>query len=558
VAIGEWVDEQMERLTANIQVIPDQANMEYVELPHVVHIETMDSNGVMSWGRISAVTRHDPTPFMYRVCTKSGRSVTVVDSESLLVWSDITKSFQPQMTSAIRIGDCLPVSAHMHTPPDVNIFTVYNVTHLFPKSSYIYGTDWNTVVDKTRGLSKTGKPHWWNANQGQLFQLPHTSWHSWQIANHCAKFIPVNGCIYPYYGPKTPARIPERIPLDRTWGTMIGIYLADGTTDKSSVNVGNQCEGVLQFVESFFDVLHIRHKRSIKQSDIGHPVPIVRGNNLLLVTIMEHWAGHYSYGKHVPHIAFNGPDDFALGILCGYMSCDSSVCRSSITCSSVSRELTEGVCMLATKFNVFSVIDRYLPTSPTSLGHRHVNRLTIKGEWYGHLKPHLTLLNPNKHAEFRTPAQRRSQIHDQYPSVADVVLDPVVSIEKFASSQYTCKYPKVYDLTIPGTFNFGLANGLQVRDTGKSGYLQRRLVKKHEDVHIGTTGCLTNAHGEIVSFLHLDGWNPALIEHIPIQGTDMTVRSGVDIRRLFQQQVAQWQYADSERELSASVFGTCV
>jgi hypothetical protein len=159
----------------------------------------------------------------------------------------------------------------------------------------------------------------------------------------------------------------------------------------------------------------------------------------------------------------------------------------------------------------------------------------------------LTFWNPNGQAESETPAQ-----------VHDVVLDPVVSIEKFVSSQYTCKYPKVYDLTIPGTFNFGLANGLQVRDTGKSGYLQRRLVKKHEDVHIGTTGCLTNAHGEIVSFLHLDGWNPALIEQIPIQGTDTTVRSGVDIRRLFQQQVAQWQYADNDRELSASVFGTCV
>jgi hypothetical protein len=437
----------------------------------------------------------------------------------------------------------------------MNIFTTYDVTYLFPKSSYIYGTDWNTVVNKTRGLSKPRRPQWWNANQGQLFQLPHTSWHSWQIANHCAKFIPLDGCIYPYYGPKTSARIPERIPLDRTWGTMIGIYLADGATDKSSVNVGNQCEGVLQFVESFFDGLHIHHKRSIKQSDIGDQVPIVRGNSLLLVMIMEHWAGHYSYGKHVPHIAFNAPDAFALGILCGYMSCDSSVRRSGITCSSVSRELTEGICMLATKFNAFSVIDQYLPNSPTALGHRQVNRLTIKGEWYGHLKPHLTLLNPNKQAEFQTPAQRRSRIHTEYQSVMDVVLDPVVSIEKFASSEYSCRHPKVYDLTVPDTFNFGLANGLQVRDTGKSGYLQRRLVKKHEDIHIGTNGCLVNAHGEVVSFAHLDAWNPALIQQVRIEGTPMTVRSGVDIKRMFQQQVSLHYSTDHERTLSELVFG---
>ena len=44
------------------------------------------------------------------------------------------------------------------------------------------------------------------------------------------------------------------------------------------------------------------------------------------------------------------------------------------------------------------------------------------------------------------------------------------------------KYKKVYDLTIPETFNFGLANGLQCADTADTGYVQRKLIKKPSEL----------------------------------------------------------------------------
>lgn len=35
----------------------------------------------------------------------------------------------------------------------------------------------------------------------------------------------------------------------------------------------------------------------------------------------------------------------------------------------------------------------------------------------------------------------------------------------------TIKYPKLYDITVPSTLNFCLANGLHVVDTSDTGYL---------------------------------------------------------------------------------------
>jgi hypothetical protein len=60
----------------------------------------------------------------------------------------------------------------------------------------------------------------------------------------------------------------------------------------------------------------------------------------------------------------------------------------------------------------------------------------------------------------------------------DIVLETIIEINQVDGS----KYDKVYDLTVPSTLNFGLANGLHVVDTADSGYLQRKLIKGMEDV----------------------------------------------------------------------------
>jgi DNA-directed RNA polymerase II subunit RPB1 len=61
---------------------------------------------------------------------------------------------------------------------------------------------------------------------------------------------------------------------------------------------------------------------------------------------------------------------------------------------------------------------------------------------------------------------------------------------------------KVYDLTIPSTLNFGLANGLQVRDTAQTGYLQRKLIKGLEDLSIKYDGTNRNSRGVVIQYVY--------------------------------------------------------
>ena len=74
--------------------------------------------------------------------------------------------------------------------------------------------------------------------------------------------------------------------------------------------------------------------------------------------------------------------------------------------------------------------------------------------------------------------------HRNFPFQNDVVLDEIVDIKPVSVDAY----PKLYDLTVPETFTFGLANGLQVYDTADTGYIQRQLVKAMEDLVVQYDG----------------------------------------------------------------------
>jgi DNA-directed RNA polymerase beta' subunit len=85
-----------------------------------------------------------------------------------------------------------------------------------------------------------------------------------------------------------------------------------------------------------------------------------------------------------------------------------------------------------------------------------------------------------------------------YSSQNDVILDEIIEINKID----VALYPKVYDLTIPSTLNFGLANGLHVVDTADTGYVQRKLIKGMEDVMITYDGLVRSANNQILQYFY--------------------------------------------------------
>lgn len=85
-----------------------------------------------------------------------------------------------------------------------------------------------------------------------------------------------------------------------------------------------------------------------------------------------------------------------------------------------------------------------------------------------------------------------------FSSQNDVILDEIIEINKID----VALYPKVYDLTIPSTLNFGLANGLHVVDTADTGYVQRKLIKGMEDVMITYDGIVRSANNQILQYFY--------------------------------------------------------
>ena len=93
----------------------------------------------------------------------------------------------------------------------------------------------------------------------------------------------------------------------------------------------------------------------------------------------------------------------------------------------------------------------------------------------------------------------------------DIVLEPIIEITEVDSALY----PKVYDLTIPSTLNFGLANGLHVVDTADSGYLSRKFIKAAEDLMVQYDFTVRNASGHIVQFGYGDdNFDPIKLEKV--------------------------------------------
>lgn len=89
--------------------------------------------------------------------------------------------------------------------------------------------------------------------------------------------------------------------------------------------------------------------------------------------------------------------------------------------------------------------------------------------------------------------------------VRDVVLDPIIEINRIDPK----KHPKMYDLTVPSTIHFGLANGLYVVDTAETGYAEKKMTKKMEHFSVALDGTVRDHQGAILSFLHCDnGMDP--------------------------------------------------
>ena len=378
VTIGAWVDAHLDSNKTNVRHF-EERRMELLDITHPVYIPTMSYDGMVTWGTVTALTRHDPGDALYKITTESGRSVTVTESKSLLVWNSELDEFREVLTPEIKTGDCVPTTAYQPAPP-----VALEHIDLAPPQDIVFGD-----------------------------------------------------------------YVPDRFEFTKANGIYLGRYLASEGTKR------NMVPEIDKFVQA--------------------NVPGAE--------------------KFVPEVAYVAKQEFVEGLLVGYFTCGTTqYLPHAVQTKDVSQRMCDGLTMLLSRFGVFA---SYSPQE---------KQLSIRGMWkkafVDQLWPRMREL-PTPHST-NTAAERWKN---------HVVLDKIVSIEVLGTEAY----PKVYDLTIPETLNFGLANGLQVRDTSETGYIQRKLVKAMEDCKISYDYTVRNASGAIVQFLYgEDGMEASKIENHPL------------------------------------------
>lgn len=517
VQIGKWIDSYLD----NVDNLPKiefskVANQELLTLSNKVYIPTCDEKGKVTWGELTAITRHDPGERLYKFKTLGGRSGIAADSKTLLIWDEKLKEFHKMESKEVKEGMYIPVTAELPEPPI--IINEIDMSIYFPKDEYIHGTEFNKAISMMNEAMK-GRIQiprgWWEEHNGKSFITPYTKKASLtRVTSGRSNTENIHDeCIYPYHASRDTCRIPAKFKLDYDNGRFVGLFLADGHADLHSgqVIITKKDEDVIAFVKAWFDKYAIKSKTKTDKKTLGETTT-TSGYSTLLTIFMTKLVGHGSENKYIPDIAYTAPIEFVKGLISGYFSGDGYInaVDKKIEIGSVSRNLIEGISLLCSRIDVFGKISITQQKS-NNIGTENIlpmHHISIRAQWARNFRDNIDLIQKYKNNALKEI--NSINLHRNFPYQNNVVLDKIVEINQITSSNYK----KLYDVTVPSTLNFQTRNGVSFRDTSETGYIQRRLVKAMEDAKIYPDQTVRNAAGSIVQYLYgEDGIDGTKIEN---------------------------------------------
>jgi len=520
IEIGKWIDAQLDAEPEKVKHFTER-QMELLDVEkNNIYIPTTDENGVVTWSEITAVTRHDPGVALYEIKTHGGRSVIVTESKSLLIWNSKTKTLDETSTPDIKIGDCVPVTGELCKPPTV--LKYIDVSDYLPKTEFVYGTEFNIATEMMKNAMENRKKipvDWWNDNNNKNFTLPYKKKSSLQRTLTRSNIDNIkDGYVYPYHAIRRDAFMPEKFELNEENGIFLGIYLSEGHSNNCHVTITNNNVNIRLFVKSWFDKFNISYVEKSKINKIGGTTTTITGNSSVLSKFLSKLVGHKAENKFVPSEAFVASNEFIIGLLNGYYSGDGSIVKNSIDVGSASKRLVEGVAMLCSRLGIFGRIST-VQMKKNNLQTKNIkptHRFTISAHWTHKFSNQISFIEEIKNEKLKTKKWYDKK-HMNFDTYNNIVLDKITEINILGIE----KFPKVYDLTVPSTLNFGLANGLQVRDTSQTGYIQRRLIKGLEDLKVEYDMTVRNNKGKIIQFAYGDdGFDSTRAENqtVPLVG----------------------------------------
>ena len=322
--------------------------------------------------------------------------------------------------------------------------------------------------------------------------------------------------------------MPEYFKLNYENGIFIGLYLADGCThwDSGTVSITKEEQSVKDFVKKWFSNQGFKYQERIRETPLGK-ITQLNGYTRYYCEFFDKIMGHGASYKYIPSFAYTAPDEFVIGLLNGYFSGDGSVSKNTISASSASKELMTGIMHLCSRFGIFGKISTY-QMSENNLGTENIKpsyRINITAQWFVRFRDTVSpLINNLKQVKLNDAVINND--HRYYKPFNNTIMDKIISIEPINPEE---KYKKVYDVTVPDTLNFNIANNLTLRDTSDTGYIERRLVKSMEDTKVYYDFTVRNATGVIVQFLYgEDGFDGSKVETQELPVIKMNTMEMVD------------------------------
>ncbi len=508
VEIGPWIDSQLDpvNLTNPELIERDRNNFELLKVKQI-QIPTVDETGNVTWGEVTAITRHDPGLQLFEIVTRSGRKVIVPESKSLLIWNEETEKFEEKLTPDVVLGDKVPVTMNLTNPPVIT--RQIDMTEYFPKKEYIYGTDF---IKATEEMNKAMEGRdkipagWWERSNGTIFTLPYESKARFQrVQSGRSDISNIKQGFFYSFSTSRDSSIPDKFELNKVNGQFIGLFLADGNVDFESgyIQVTKSDDLTLKFVKDYFDSMDIKCKQNKRVTERG-TIEDIRGYSRILCKFLDNICGHGAINKKIPEFAYTAPEEFIIGLIDGFISGDGCVQKTNnITASSISKKLIDGLNVLLTRLGIFAKVSEYVydNTNREIKANYNNNIIDIRAQWIRQFKLKIkTLLNFEKNNRLQKINLEKNFSSYNYKEQNDIILDEIKEINQIPVS----KYKKLYDLTIPSTLNFIIFNGMGIKDTAESGYIQRKLIKATEDMMVNYDGTVRNAVGRILQFQYGD------------------------------------------------------
>jgi DNA-directed RNA polymerase beta' subunit len=492
--IGKFIDSLIEKYPDDCQLQQDGHTIWLPLKKGTAKALSVDEDGNMLWTELEAVTRHlpinkDGTKTLLKVKTESGREAICTKAKSFLVYSELDKKIIPKEGSDLVIGDLIPIVNQLKSQPfrtSINLKTIMNPRECVFTDYMIEAKNIINIANKTGPrtawfhLIKDRVPY----NRGDTLRVAIEramlangeiniggSIRSNDVKTTKCVFMFEPGMIYSkswgkFGDDKTVNGIPSEIKLDREFGFLIGAYLAEGFSTQFQLGISNNNENYRKMATAWATKLGISNRLNTSTNEKGQIGTSILMHSTILRNFITEICGIGSYKKRVPEFAFSGPDQFAEGILDGYLCGDGCVhMNGNISAVSRSKELRDGIGLLLTRFEIVSklssseLVNKKDKKDPTGESKPIYNLYICVNE----ISKFQNIITAIDYKQDRT-LKNINRIHNKQINnkiyFKYTILDPVISIEEFISD-----YEFVYDLTVEKTRTMFSVNGMGLDDS---------------------------------------------------------------------------------------------